>query len=444
MRNITILLILCSVSALAQQSELERWNLFWQATSIGQYHGTFDSPYQGPRSLQSYPERDVSLTTTLFFGLRLDQNTQLYFNPEIAGGRGFSGVNGLANSSNGELPRVASAAPKPYLARLYVSHDFGFGHEKESFESDANQLAGTRPMIRYTITAGRFTLTDFFDNNRYSHDPRTQFIGWAVMFNGAWDYPADVRGYTWGWMHEFHTKNWSFRYASAAMPRVANGLRFDRRLFRNRGDVYEGEYRYAVRKHPGAIRLLGYDNHANAGTYSEAIRLAQQTGGTPDITATRRNGTLKYGFGINAEQEITKNIGIFARLGWNDGKTESFAFTAIDRLATGGISITGERWHRPFDTVATEITTSGLSAVHADYLARGGSDFLIGDGGLRYGRETISETYYSARFFPGFFTSFDLQHVNNPAFNQDRGPVWIESIRLHIELGKEIFSNSKK
>src|SRR5215831_18319298 len=219
----------------------ERWNLLYQATSIGQYHGTFYSPYSGPFSLQNYTERDVSLTTTLFFGLRLEKNTALYFNPEIAGGRGFSDVDGLANSSNGELPRVASATPKPYVARLYVSHDFSLGGEVESFESDENQLAGRRRVNRYTISAGRLRLTDFFDNNRYSHDPRTQFMGWAVMYNGAWDYPADVRGYTWGWVHEFHTRNWSFRYASAAMPRVANGLRFDRRLLQNRGDVFEVE-----------------------------------------------------------------------------------------------------------------------------------------------------------------------------------------------------------
>ncbi len=178
--------------------EPERWNLFYQATSIGQYHGTFNSPYEGPFSLQDYPERDASLTTTLFFAFRPEQNTLFIFDPEIAGGRGFSGVNGLANSSNGELPRVASATPKPYLARLYISHDFGFGSEKETVESDENQLAGERPMNRYTITAGRFTVTDFFDDNRYSHDPRTQFMGWAVMYNGAWDYPADTFAATLG------------------------------------------------------------------------------------------------------------------------------------------------------------------------------------------------------------------------------------------------------
>jgi len=420
--------------------ESERWNLFYQATSIGQYHGTFHSPYSGPFSLQDYMERDVSLTTTLFFGLRLERNTVLYFNPEIAGGRGFSGVDGLANSSNGELPRVASATPKPYVARLYVSHDFPLGHEMESFESEENQLAGQRPTKRYTVTAGRFTLTDFFDNNRYSHDPRTQFMGWAVMFNGAWDYPADVRGYTWGWVHELHTRHWSFRYASAAMPRVANGLRFDRRLFRNRGDVFEGEYRYMSLGHAGTIRLLNYENHADTGNYAEAIRQAELSGGSPDVTSTRRNGTLKYGFGVNLEQEISKNIGVFGRLGWNDGKTESFAFTAIDRLATAGVSIAGERWHRPFDTAATELTVGGISGVHALYLARGGYDFLIGDGRLRYGPEYISETYYSARMFPGVFASFDLQHVSNPAYNRDRGPVWIPSVRLHIELGKNTFA----
>jgi high affinity Mn2+ porin len=427
-----------------QTVEPERWNLFYQATSIGQYHGTFHSPYAGPFSLQNYPERDVSLTTTLFLGLRLEKNTVLYFDPEIAGGRGLSGVNGLANSPNGELPRVASATPKPSVARLYISHDFGFGGEQESFESEENQLAGQRPMNRYTITVGRFALTDFFDNNRYSHDPRTQFLGWGVMYNGAWDYAADVRGYTWGWVHELHNRNWSLRYASAAMPRVANGLRLDHRLFRNRSDMVEGERRYTVGKHPGTVRLLYYLNHAKAGNYAEAIRQAELNGGIPVVTDTRRNGTRKYGFGVSMDQELTKNIGIFGRLGWNDGKTESFAFTAIDRLATAGISVPGRRWRRQFDTAATELTVSGISGVHALYLARGGYDFLIGDGRLRYGPEYISETYYSARLFPGFFASFDLQHVSNPAYNQDRGPVWIPSIRFHIELGKDTFNQRGK
>jgi high affinity Mn2+ porin len=415
----------------------ERWNFYWQATSIGQYHGVFNSPYQGVNSLQPTPERDASLTTTAYLGLRLAQSWQLYFDPEIAGGRGFSEVTGVANFPNGELPRVASATPKPYLARLYTTYDFGFGDEKENIESDMNQLSGTRPMNRYSITIGRFTVTDFFDNNRYSHDPRMQFMGWSAMYNGAWDYPADTRGYTWGWVHEFHTRNWSFRYASAAMSKTANGLRFDRRLFRDRGDVYEAERRYKLLGHDGNLRVLAYDNHADAGNYAQALKLGAATGQTPDISLTVKVGTLKYGTGVSWDQEITKDFGTFVRLGWNDGKTESFEFTAIDRLASGGLSLGGSRWHRKDDTVATALIVAGLSGVHANYLAHGGLDFIIGDGKLQYGPEYTWESYYSAQVRPGVFTTFDIQHIVNPAFNQARGPVWVESLRVHLEFGKK-------
>jgi high affinity Mn2+ porin len=423
--------------AKAPETPRERWNLYWQATSIGQTHGTFRSAYQGTNSLQDVRERDVSLTTTVFLGLRISNNWQLYFDPEIAGGRGFSAVTGIANFPNGELPRVASATPKPYLARLYTTYDFGFGPETENVESDANQLAGARPVKRYSVTAGRFTVTDFFDNNRYTHDPRTQFMGWSAMFNGAWDYPADTRGYTWGWVHEFHTRNWSFRYASAAISKTPNGLRFDRRLFRDRGDVYEIERRYAIQGHSGAFRILGYTNRFDGGTYAQALKLAGQTGQIPDIGLTRHPGTLKYGTGVSWDQEIIKDLGLFARLGWNDGKTESFEFTAIDRMASGGVSLAGSRWRRKNDTVATGLFVAGISGVHANYLAHGGLDFIIGDGKLQYGPEYSWESYYSAELLPGVFTTFDLQHIANPAFNQSRGPVWVESLRVHLEFGKK-------
>jgi high affinity Mn2+ porin len=447
MANITVLiaLLLCCNTLAAQQSgagdgagsvsQPERWNLFYQATSIGQRHGAFSAPYKGSFSLQNNPERDVSLTTTLFFGLRLGKDTQLYFDPEIAGGKGLSNVSGIANQPNGEMPRVTTATPKPYIARLYITHDFGFGPEKETFESEGNQLAEERPMTRYTVTVGQFAITDFFDNNRYTHDPRTQFMAWGVMYNGAWDYPADTRGYTWGMVHELHMRNWSLRYASAAEPKVANGARFDRRLLRDRGDVFEGERRYALRGHPGAVRALGYRNYTDSGSYAGALALGAQTATTPDVTAVRRSGTLKYGFGVNIEQEIKEDVGVFARLGWNDGKTEDFAFTAIDRLASGGVSVKGTRWKRKDDVAATSFTASGIPGVHALYLERGGLDFLIGDGRLNYAPEYLWESYYSARLLPGVFASFDLQRVANPAFNRDRGPVWIESLRLHMEFG---------
>ncbi len=422
------------------QGAPENWNLYYQATSIGQHHGTFDSPYEGLLSLQNHPESDVSITTTLFLGLRLGQGTQLYFDPEIAGGRGFSDVDGLANASNGELPRVASATPKPYLARLYVSHDFGFGDAMEQVDSDENQLAGERPVTRYTITAGRFSDSDFFDDNNYSHDPRTQFMAWGMMYNGAWDYPADTRGYTWGLVNEFHTRNWSFKYGVAAEPRVANGGRFDRRLFADQGQTFQEERRYSLASHPGAIRWLQYLNRTRSGSYVEAVRLAQETGTTPDVQAIRRPGTLKYGTGISFDQQISSDVGVFTRLGWNDGKTEDFAFTAIDRLAEGGVSVKGTRWHRKDDVVATAFAAAGISGAHAVYLAEGGLDFLIGDGRLNYAPEYLWESYYSAHVMRGLTATFDAQHYNNPAYNHDRGPVWVESIRLHIEFGVKPFT----
>jgi carbohydrate-selective porin OprB len=218
---------------------------------------------------------------------------------------------------------------------------------------------------------------------------------------------------------------------------VANGERFDRQLLRDRSDVFEGGFHAKIREHEGAVRLLSYFNRFDGGAYADAIRRAQATGAQPDITIGPKPGTLKYGFGVSADQEILKDLGVFGRLGWNDGKTESFAFTAMDRLATLGVSLNGSRWHRPGDTAATALTVGGLSAVHAQYLAMGGYDFLIGDGALRYGPETSWETYYSVRVMPFLFATFGLDHVDNPAYNRDRGPVWIGSFRLHVETGKK-------
>lgn len=436
----SLLLALTIVLPLAAQDPPtgpDRWNFYFQATSIGQYHDAFPSPYSSAFSLLSHAEGEASLTSTLFFGLRLASNTLFYFDPEMAGGRGFSATNGIANFPNGEMPRVSTATPKPYIARAYLTQDFGFGSEREMISSDPNQLGGSRPSTRYSLTVGRFSMSDFFDQNRYSHDPRTQFMGWATMYNGAWDYPADTRGYTWGWVHEFRTPRWSLRYGSAAEPRAANGPRFDRRVFVDRGDVFEGEIRITPGGHQGAIRALSYINHSRAGSYADAIRLAETTATRPDIFATSRAGTLKYGFGLNLEQEIGKGIGVFGRLGWNDGKTQSFAFAVIDRLASGGISVDGGRWKRPSDTVGAAVTVTGLSGVHALYLARGGFDFMLGDGALTYAPEYTFESYYSARVVEGVFASVDLQHVNNPAYNQARGPVWIGSVRLHLEWGTD-------
>ncbi|HLH44074.1 MAG TPA: carbohydrate porin [Bryobacteraceae bacterium] len=422
----------------AQPPASETWNLYYQATSIGMTHGSFPALYSGPRSLLNSPEAEVSLTSTVFLGFRW-RGIEFYGNPELAGGRGFSDVNGLANSVNGELPRIDTATPKPYVARAYAAYSIGFGDETESVESGPNQLAGLIPKTRYTVSFGRFSITDFFDDNRFSHDPRTQFMGWAAMYNGAWDYPADTRGYTWGLVQEFYTPNWRFSAAGALMPRTANGPRFDRRIFVNQGTVYEIDHYHQIRGHKGAVRVLAYQNRAHAGNYAEAIKLGAATGAAPDVTATRKNGTLKYGAGVSWDQEISSDLGVFGRLGWNDGKTESFAFTAMDRLASAGISVAGSRWRRKNDVAASLITFGGVSGVHAVYLSKGGLDFLIGDGALNYGPETVWESYYSFQASKWFWIGPDVQRIVNPGYNRDRGPLWAESLRLHLELNRDMF-----
>ena len=254
--------------------------------------------------------------------------------------------------------------------------------------------------------------------------------------------PADTRGYTWGIVQESSTERggkWALRYAIAAEPRVPNGSQFDRRLFRDHGQTWEAERRWQIAKRDGAVRVLYYANRSQAGDYSEALKIAAATHTTPDVNATARVGTLKYGTGLSLDQAITPDFGFFTRLGWNDGKTQSFAFTAIDRLASGGVSMKRTRGHPKTDLVATSFTAGGISGAHANYLAHGGLDFLIGDGRLTYAPEYVWESDHSARLFPGFTAAVDFQHDSNLAYNHDRGPVWIYSLRLHAEFGIKPF-----
>ena len=277
--------------------------------------------------------------------------------------------------------------------------------------------------------AGKFALTDFFDNNTYSHDPRTQFMNWALMYNGAWDYPADTRGYTIGIFEELRIKGWALRGAAAMEPTTANGPTFDTRIGHNAGHAVELERNFSVLGNPGSIRVLGFLNREDAGTYREAIHES----GTPDLGPTRRNGSLKYGFGLNAEQAISRDAGIFARYGWNDGKTEAWAFTEIDRSLSGGVSVRGRRWRRARDVAGLGAVQNYLSGDHRSFLAAGGLGFIIGDGRLSYRPERIEEAYYSIHVAEQWTVTADYQHIADPAYNRDRGPVKVVTLRLHWE-----------
>jgi high affinity Mn2+ porin len=328
------------------------------------------------------------------------------------------------------MPRVATATPALYPARGYIRFTAALGSDTESVPDGPNQLRGIRPVRRFTLVAGKFAVTDFFDTNTYSNDPRSQFMNWALMYNGAWDYPADTRGYTIGAYAELAMPAWSLRLAGAMEPTVANGPTFDTRVARNRGNMVEWERRFAPRKHPGALRMMGFANQEDAGSYREALQVA----GVPDLGPTRGNGTLKYGFGLNAEQEIAPAIGAFGRYGWNDGKTESFAFAEIDRTVSGGVSVNGRLWRRKKDQAAAAYLRNYISGDHRSYLAAGGMGFMLGDGRLdRYRPEDILETYYAWNVIKGWTLTLDYQHVQNPAYNADRGPVSVASLRIHWE-----------
>lgn len=439
---------ICRSTAFAAEGETltsinENWSIHFQATSLSQFHPSFTSPYSGTNSLSGQAETRTSLTSTLFLGRSLWKGGEIYFNPELSVGSGVSDSHGVAGYTNGEVYRVDNPDPKVNLSRLYFKQVLRLGGEAETIEADKNQLLARVNAKRLTVIGGKFSLNDFFDNNSYSHDPRTQFMNWALMDNGAWDYAADTRGYTWALMVEYHDPKWSIRLATAMEPKEANQMDLDTNIAQAHGENLEIEYHYQILNYPGypgsgypgTARLLGYMNHAHMGSYEET--LSNPAFGM-DITRTRDYRT-KYGLGLNLEQEITPDLGVFSRIGWGDGSTETWAFTEIDYTVSVGASLKGSAWHRPRDVIGLALIMNGLSKAHADYLTSGGYGFIIGDGKLNYAPEQIIEAYYLWKPFSGqplhdFNVSGDLQFVNHPAYNQDRGPVWMYAARLHYEL----------
>jgi high affinity Mn2+ porin len=411
-----------------QHKEFEQFSVHFQATATPSGYPAFHADYSGPNSLPRGGEVRTSYSSTVFLGARLWEGGEVYADPEMFGGIAIGHGFGIAGFPNGDLNRVSTSHPTVYLARAFYRQTFGFGGEREKIEADENQLAKTVDVSRLTLTAGKFSAADVFDNNAYSHDPRTQFMNWALFDNGAWDYPADVRGYTIGAAAELNQAQWAARYGIFMEPSVASGAHFDYDIGNAYGQAAEYEQRYQLAGHQGKLRLLAFLNRAHMGDYSRAAELTP-----PDITLTRRTST-KYGWGINLEQELADGFGLFARLGWADGRREDWAFTEIDRTATLGISLKGTRWRRADDTLGVAGALNGLSGDHRRYLEAGGVGFIIGDGRLSYDLEEIVETYYAARLAKGLFVTGDVQFVNHPAYNRDRGPVGVFTVRVHYEF----------
>ena len=416
--------------------EPRKWSLHFQQTVIKQWHSEFSSLYTDSLlSLQSREKAKLSLTTTLFIGRRLWRGGSVVFNPEVSGGSGLSKSSGVAGALNGETFRVGSAEPVLYLARLYLQQRWALGTETNNQEDDLNQLAGPEPTHFVSVTAGKISIADYFDQNSYSHDPRTQFFNWSLMSAGAWDYPANTRGYTVGAVVEYVTPDFALRAASTLVPTTANGPLLDYRYGKAHSETIELTKAYKMAGHSGTVRLLGYRTVAPMGSYDLARQTAVR-GQAPDITQVRSEGRTKTGFVVNAEQEISANVGLFGRYSYNDGRNETWAFTEIDHSGSVGLSSTGTRWHRAEDRLGAAVVVNGISPEHRAYLAAGGQGFIIGDGQLNYALETIGEVYYSIAV-PKYHAAIspDYQLVVNPAYNRDRsGPVHVVALRLHVEF----------
>ena len=426
--------LLHSGTGFAETDSWEDWNAKFQVTYVAQRKAGFDARYSGQNSLSTSRERSYSFTTTAAFGYRPWGGGELYFNPELSQGVPLSNLTGLGGFSNGEIARVTGRTPKLYRAKLFLRQTWGLGGGQEAVESDMNQLAGNVDKRRVVVTAGNLSVLDIFDDNSFSHDARTQFLNWGLVTHGAFDYAADARGYSWGIATEYYRDDWTVRAGRFVQPREPNQLSLDPRILQHYGDQIEFEHRHELRAQPGAVRVLFFRNRARMSRFDDALSLAATAGGVPDINLVRDSEHIKYGVGLNVEQRLSSDVGVFARASWADGQTETYAFTEIDNSITAGAVIKGTSWGRAQDTVGLAILQNGLSRARQNYLAAGGMGFFIGDGALRYRPENILEAYYNWNLAKKSWATLDVQRVVNPAYNADRGPVSIASVRLHFEF----------
>ena len=406
-----------------------------QYTWMRQHQSTLSAPYSGPLSLNPAGDTAASHTIGAYIGWSITDKLQAYLDLEKFMGAGVSGSTGLAGLTNGDVVRqgAGNLKKRPYVARRYLRYVVPLSEETSDVEAAQGQVAGEEATTRLEFKIGTTAVSDDFDKNRYANSTRTQFMNWSLWNNGAWDFAADTRGYTNGVLAAFVSPAWSLRAGIYQMPSMANGQDLDAPLRKARAENLE--LTFAPNNQGTIVRLLAYRNIARMGLYREALNLAKAAGAAPNIVAQDRDGRKKYGVGVNIEQPIADDgeTGAFLRAGWNDGKTESFAFTEIDSTLAAGMQLSGTNWGRADDRVGAVFVTNGLSRAHRDYLTAGGSGFVLGDGTLRYGREQIFESYYRIALFKHVQLSPDFQYIRNPGMNNDRGPVKFVSFRLHVE-----------
>lgn len=415
---------------------------FWisgQANIIFQAHPPFHALYSGANSLSNAGEYKTSLVGTLYLGVEVPhtgKNTEFLLDIESAGGRGLSQALGLAGFTNLDVVRNPNLGPAPYVARAEIHQVVPLSSERVEAERGFLSLAKSVPVRRLEIRVGKMSVPDSFDVNAVGSDSHLQFTNWTVDNNGAYDYAADTRGYTYGAVIEYQDRIWAVRYGLMLMSTVANGPDLDWALSRAHGDNMEFELRKGIWwKKPGVIRILSYVNHARMGNYRTAnTEFVDGLVAVPDIIATRTSGAVKYGFGLNMEQQLSEDARAFARFGWNNGKTESYEYTEVDQTFEAGGDYSGRRWGRVNDKLGVAFVSNAIKKDHQFYLQHGGRGFLLGDGTLNYGRENIVESYYNLHTWRGVFYALGASYVAHPGYNRDRGPVIVPSVRMHVDF----------
>ena len=408
----------------------ERFSIHFQATVATQAHPAFSARYSGRHSLKTDAESATSVVMDLAASLRLWRGAELVFQPELAGGSGLSSTLGVAAFPSGEVYRVGDPQPTIVPARLLLRQTLGLGGGTVPVEAGPGQLGGSRDRDALTFTVGKLSVPDQLDHNPVSSDPHSTFLCWGLFGSAAYDYPADTRGYTWGVTADLTVDWWSVRAGMFLLPRFANELELIWDITQSRGLAAEGEARFQIAGHKAAARLLGFLNSAPMGSYDRA--LAEAGAGVPDVVSTRAFGRTKAGLAGSVNAELGSGLSAFARLSFNDGQNETWAFTEVDRSAALGAVQSGSRWGREADEAGAALVVSGLSGPHRRYLQAGGLGFILGDGGLDYGSEIIGELYYRAAISKEVSIAGTWQPIINPAYNRDRGPVQVFTARAHV------------
>jgi high affinity Mn2+ porin len=430
----------------AEVSE-QSWNWHIQNTDIVQGDFGFPAKYSGAASLDSKGEVRETISLDLFAGVRLWRGAEAHVDGLMWQGFGLSQTHGIEAFPNGDAYKAGRQIPQFNFARLFIRQTIGLGGEQEAVPDDQLKLSGKQDTSRLTFTLGRFSPLDICDNNSYAQDPHTQFMNWAMMGNLAWDYGQDTIGFTTGAAIELNQPKWALRYGFFQMAQAKNGFTGDDQFLmspqsgaygpflRSWAMMMEFERRYSINTHPGAIRFLAWLNEADMASYTTATALLRANPGDVegDIAAAR-DYRFKYGFGLNWEQELARNVGLFSRLGWNDGHEEAWTFTDVDWSASVGASVKGGAWCRPGDTFGLAGVVNGASRDNQKFLEAGGLDMLDGDGALNYACEKVLEIYYNFKIHENIHATLDYQFIADPAFNRDRGPVSVFGARFHWEF----------